>query len=604
MTDQTITPIIGTSSDDVLSGSGRSEVISGRAGDDLVFGNSGSDEVHGGSGDDVLNGNTGADVLYGGGGPSFANMGDITIAEDYTGTVTFLNEGAGFRNSLGLYRVDPDGTISDVEILFENASKQGSGGNLIGGVSSVEVALEAGDRIGFFIVSNGYSRNGSDIWAGDLEMRGPDGSPANLETDATMTLWSVDPDTGEASQARSQYAHAIFHSAAAPEDDYRPNPDNFPHTVGKVDADTGTVLLGFEDLFNGGDKDYDDSLFVFDVGQSNARVLDPNLAYGDDGQETALYDAQGNLVDAKNNPLASENDDLFGGNGNDKLFGMAGHDSVSGGDGADILRGNSGDDSLGGGTGSDVLYGGKGDDTLGGSGGDDALYGDSGNDKLFGGAGVDQLTGGSGDDALDGGSGHDTLDGGSGVDSLEGGLGNDVLKGGSGSDVLYGGSGTDRLEGGKGDDSLSGGDGADRLKGGSGADALSGGDGKDYLAGGGGADALAGGDGLDFLRGGTGADLLSGGANRDKFAFRLADLDGSTDQILDLGVGGVADVIDLSDLGLLAGGLSAESWIASNALQGADFAVTLDLESGQVLVIDHAGAEADLLTIVADALIF
>ncbi|MEO0455754.1 MAG: hypothetical protein AAF152_04120, partial [Cyanobacteria bacterium P01_A01_bin.114] len=41
----------------------------------------------------------------------------------------FLHEGAGYKNTLGVYRVDPDtGQIHDVQIAWDNVSAVGSGG--------------------------------------------------------------------------------------------------------------------------------------------------------------------------------------------------------------------------------------------------------------------------------------------------------------------------------------------------------------------------------------------------------------------------------------------------------------------------------------------
>ncbi|MFM4834828.1 VCBS domain-containing protein, partial [Aeromonas media] len=91
----------------------------------------------------------------------------------------------------------------------------------------------------------------------------------------------------------------------------------------------------------------------------------------------------------------------------------------------------------------DTLYGGDGNDILFGQGGDDFLYGGAGNDILFGGSGNDTLYGESGSDVLSGGSGNDTLYGGTGNDVLSGGLGNDILVGGLGNDILKGDAGAD-----------------------------------------------------------------------------------------------------------------------------------------------------------------
>ncbi|MFM5064308.1 type I secretion C-terminal target domain-containing protein [Aeromonas caviae] len=99
----------------------------------------------------------------------------------------------------------------------------------------------------------------------------------------------------------------------------------------------------------------------------------------------------------------------------------------------------------------DTLYGGDGNDILFGQGGDDFLYGGAGNDILFGGSGNDTLYGESGSDVLSGGSGNDTLYGGTGNDVLSGGLGNDILIGGAGDDILKGDAGADTFTWQKGD---------------------------------------------------------------------------------------------------------------------------------------------------------
>ncbi|WP_176090516.1 VCBS domain-containing protein, partial [Achromobacter anxifer] len=78
--------------------------------------------------------------------------------------------------------------------------------------------------------------------------------------------------------------------------------------------------------------------------------------------------------------------------------------------------------------GNDELHGGNGNDIIYGQGGNDTLYGDDGNDTLYGGAGNDTLYGGNGNDTLYGGDGNDVLIGGKGNDTLVGGAGSDTFK--------------------------------------------------------------------------------------------------------------------------------------------------------------------------------
>lgn len=555
--DMNISPVLGTNLDDVITGTGRSEVLSGAGGDDTIQALSGNDEVFGGTGNDTLYGQGGDDTMYGNGKPKFVDMSDFEIAQSTTAKVTFMDEGAGFRNALGVYEIGEDGSFSNVKILFPNASKLGSGGELIPGQSNVEFDVSAGAKLGFFVVSNGYGKGTLNQEAlsaetGHFELRNSDSQPGSL-ADSSVELFHVDPSTGEEVAIKSQYGYSIFHSIGTSENNYSPNPDQYNHVVGRANAVSGEMLIGFEDLYGGGDKDYDDTVISVQLGQENIVSLlpkstgsggvkpDDDILYGGDGHDT-MYGIGGD-------------DYLAGGEGNDELNGNSGNDTLNGNNGNDVLNGQSGNDTLSGGNGNDVLSGNSGDDHLSGNNGDDKLYGGSGVDELYGGNGNDILEGGSGDNTLSGGNGSDTLIGGSSVDIMDGGSGNDILKGGSGDDIMKGGSGADTLQGNSGDDEMHGGYGADTLEGHSGDDAiygdssgdrLVGGGGNDYLDGGkhndklyGGSndDTLIGGHGNDYMNGGSGADMLEGGLGKDKLIggsgadqFIFKDLGGSMGQ--------------------------------------------------------------------------
>ncbi|UMR30726.1 hypothetical protein MJ904_00120 [Massilia sp. MB5] len=99
---------------------------------------------------------------------------------------------------------------------------------------------------------------------------------------------------------------------------------------------------------------------------------------------------------------------VLGGEGNDSISVISGHNRLSGEGGNDLLRGGEGHDSLDGGSGNDTLVGGNGNDVLLGGAGDDSLDGGAGNDLLQGDAGNDTLVGDNGSDTLAGGTGNDT----------------------------------------------------------------------------------------------------------------------------------------------------------------------------------------------------
>jgi Ca2+-binding RTX toxin-like protein len=92
------------------------------------------------------------------------------------------------------------------------------------------------------------------------------------------------------------------------------------------------------------------------------------------------------------------------------------------------VTGNSQDNHVWGSDGNDTIYGMAGSDLIGGKGGDDTidggahadvLYGDGGNDRLLGGSSRDYLDGGADNDVLIGGADHDVLIGGTGADVFE-----------------------------------------------------------------------------------------------------------------------------------------------------------------------------------------
>jgi hypothetical protein len=51
------------------------------------------------------------------------------------------------------------------------------------------------------------------------------------------------------------------------------NPDNFQHLIAFFpDNNSQYIIIGFEDMYNGGDKDCNDVMFVVDVGPQNAAL--------------------------------------------------------------------------------------------------------------------------------------------------------------------------------------------------------------------------------------------------------------------------------------------------------------------------------------------
>lgn len=51
------------------------------------------------------------------------------------------------------------------------------------------------------------------------------------------------------------------------------NPDNFQHLICFFPSESQYLIIGFEDMLNGGDRDCNDLMFVVDIGPQNAMLL-------------------------------------------------------------------------------------------------------------------------------------------------------------------------------------------------------------------------------------------------------------------------------------------------------------------------------------------
>ncbi|WP_326636405.1 hypothetical protein OIE67_03010 [Nonomuraea fuscirosea] len=305
--------------------------------------------------------------------------------------------------------------------------------------------------------------------------------------------------------------------------------DPLDPSTGDVRLDTAGVLY-----FDGGHGDND--VRIVPDANGRVRVIDDNFPIYAGGGCIALTDnevrcsagATKLYVDGRGGddtiinllPTSSKTDArLFGGKGNDVIYGGPGVQWVSGGLSPDDLRLNAGkqeagDDRLFGGCeqqcadGGDLLEGSDGDDDLDGGAGDDDLRGGLGTDTYRGGAGVHDLVSyadhtaavrvslnGKADDGAPGELENVPDD----VEDLYGGWANDTLVGNRANNTMNGGpGGSDTLIGMPGGDWLYGGPGNDKLYGDSDDSDLIGGD--DYLYGGAGSDSLIGEWGIDHAR--------------------------------------------------------------------------------------------------------
>lgn len=96
---------------------------------------------------------------------------EVVLTEEAEVSVTFVMEGAGYKNTFGYYTYDvsnPPESVDDIKssmrIIFANASAQGSGGSLQEGDLVNLGSFDAGTVIGYFVIANGW--NGTEVTEG------------------------------------------------------------------------------------------------------------------------------------------------------------------------------------------------------------------------------------------------------------------------------------------------------------------------------------------------------------------------------------------------------------------------------------------------------
>ncbi len=152
---------------------------------------------------------------------------NILLLEQADVFVTFVTEGAGYKNVLGFYYYDvndPPETVADIQstmtVIYPNVSKLYSGGGLLPGDKVKIGNFPANTVIGWFLAANGYQNNNptNGHW---LLFSNPDLNP---ESDTTLQQ----------------------------------------HNVLLNDLGSGRVILGFEDIkrdYGSCDHDFEDALF-------------------------------------------------------------------------------------------------------------------------------------------------------------------------------------------------------------------------------------------------------------------------------------------------------------------------------------------------------
>ena len=378
--------------------------INGDGADNTLNGTADADDITGGAGNDTINAGGGDDVVDGG-SPTLTNT-DLFL--DWTA------QGGNNTDLSGGFTQDTGGV--NVAVSFVDGGP-GTSATVETGTQYTEAGEPFATNSGLDLRSNGTGT----AWTTDLNFSAVGGSGLADEVEnVSFRLQDID---------QGGWQDVVTVNAF----DADGNPVSVTLTPAGDDTVSGnTVTAGPSST---GSTDPQGSVLVSVAGPvARIEIIYENAGAG--GQ--LLY-----VSDVHFEAVPTDDDTIFGEDGNDTLSGGFGNDVIDGGADNDTIDGGSGNDTLIGGDGSDSITGGTGNDDLSGGAGADTLDGGEGNDIIDGGDGADILTGGTGDDNITGGSGSDTLTGGTGADTLDGGADNDTFFANGGDVVIGGETGTD-----------------------------------------------------------------------------------------------------------------------------------------------------------------
>jgi len=182
--------------------------------------------------------------------------GKLVLGYDSNVRVYFLGEGAGYRNSLGFTTSGNSPLSPDAKLIFPDASANtgyGGNGSSVRSTSAPVLAgdfvdlgsFTAGTNLDFFLIANGAT-GGRQFFS-----------------------------TNQAA-----------------------NSDGIIHAVSLAQNGSAYLIIGFEDVLKGGDKDYNDLVFAVEIGRQNVEHLvrlsapEPSLAIGSALAGVAMFGAR------------------------------------------------------------------------------------------------------------------------------------------------------------------------------------------------------------------------------------------------------------------------------------------------------------------------
>jgi len=180
----------------------------------------------------------------------FFEFNALTLENTATVSVSLVAQSGERRSAVGWYRIGAAGELLEPQILFTDPEAVRD---------TVELGeLPADTRLGFFIVSDAYNahpRLMSNIHRARLAFRSAGGAQATIfsRTPHLVALTRA----GDARVIEAEVFHQVVREGV-PVRVRRLNSDTHVHSRTSFGDDEKTVVIGFEDLRNGGDQDFDD----------------------------------------------------------------------------------------------------------------------------------------------------------------------------------------------------------------------------------------------------------------------------------------------------------------------------------------------------------
>jgi LruC domain-containing protein len=182
---------------------------------------------------------------------------NLTLSQDADVWVTFINEGAGFSNSMGFFTFDPANPprtpleVADEQIILPNASVPPLAKAAGQGATVSLGRVPAGRGIGFFVVANGWAPNGRSV--NGVKVPG-----VREAIDRNWIYYSLKGLNPEPADSRHLNQHTVLL-----QDTTVTGTDNRPYQ---------RLVLAFEDYLrtSGSDHDFNDLVLAVHVSPASA----------------------------------------------------------------------------------------------------------------------------------------------------------------------------------------------------------------------------------------------------------------------------------------------------------------------------------------------